>query len=1384
MKKRTGKMISLSLAVAMAVTAAPVTALADENTQSNVIEASELTTAQNAGETETDTDTTTEKDVLKSNDAETLTGTDDLDTTSNNTITVADGSEETLQKAIEDANDGDKILVTKSITLTKPVIIDKGITLEAESLTPFVVDPNGNFNEMGDNHVFRLSHKDAVLDNVTLSLEERNTTPLNIVYVSAGTVQDCWLVGSGATANPVTRGVMVESGAKNVTITGNHFEDFFASAYINSGAEGEIADNNSVNTKESWCIADGSNMDLTGNTFEGTTTIDIKIFADSPSQKNNYTKEKFLAISKDNSSARIQNEIDGVTALDGSIIVSDKNSLEKAITYADTTETPIALQADITGDFVIGTDKNVSLDLNGHKITNESDHTITNNGTLTIKDSSGGKTGIIDNVTHARAAVWNDGIAVLEGGTYTRSLENGIDEGNSGGNSYYNIVNHNRMTIESGVTVEQDGNFSSMIENGWYNGNENTEKTPSIMIIEGGTFSGGLNTVKNDDYGELTINDGDFSNISQAAFLNWNTATINGGNFEVNNNADAVILNGYGNATMDKGELTINGGNFNTEQNDVNFIETMYAIDGYTSGTIEVNGGNIYGDIQLSDVTEGATLSITNGVTINGNITNQGVANVGVTNATVTGSVSNSGEGSVIISDGATVEDAVSNTGSGSMAVIESKIGSYTSGQNITFVDSTTTNGDTIENTQDVSAACARIGAKYYNTLKEALTESKSGDTITLVKDVTVSNTQAMANSNYNEAVITLKDGVTLDGDSHTIYADKNWFKSTDGKNANNPANHIVGVSGVSATIKNLTIVGNANTKHGINAFGTNGTNTLIVNNVTIKNCGTAGMVINGAKVTATNINTEGNPWGAINVDKSSGSELDLTGGTFKENVQIWTESDDPNISLDGVQLDEVTGEGTNLKGYTYFTDDVSKLGAAYNETTKTIYESLADALTAAQSRETISVVKDTELATDAAVAEGVTLVVNPDVTLSIAEGKTLTNNGTIENKGEIEGTVKQGTTGEVTKYYTVTFTSNKEIESVEVQDENDATVEPNVEGKFIYSLKDGKYTYTMETVRGTRNGSFTVDGKELTINERFSSGGGSSHSYDGYITIINPKNGEVSVSDDWAYEDDKITLTITPDDGYEVDKIEIVDDEGDKITAKKVEDEDNKYTFRMANCDVTVTVTFKEEGKTTEDTDKEEDKDDEETTELNFTDVKESDWFFKGVEYVVDKGIMSGVSENEFAPSGKLTRAMLVQMLYNMESRPACDAENAFMDVPVGQWYTDAVIWANDEKIVSGMGDGLFAPNMEITREQMVAMLYNYAKYKGYDVTASADLSAFADTASVSAWAQPAMQWAVAEGYISGMGDSQLAPQGTATRAEIASVIMRFMEATAETAE
>ena len=307
---------------------------------------------------------------------------------------------------------------------------------------------------------------------------------------------------------------------------------------------------------------------------------------------------------------------------------------------------------------------------------------------------------------------------------------------------------------------------------------------------------------------------------------------------------------------------------------------------------------------------------------------------------------------------------------------------------------------------------------------------------------------------------------------------------------------------------------------------------------------------------------------------------------------------------------------------------------------------------------------------------------------------------------------------------------------------------------------ENGEYTYTLQ---------------------KKSSGG--SHRYDGYITIINPKNGSVSVSDDWADEDQKITLTITPDKGYVVDKIEIVDAEGDKIDAKKVEDEDNEYTFRMANCDVTVTVTFKEEGKTE---DKEEtneteeiDKTEETTTPetVAFSDVSESDWFYKGVSYVVENGMMNGVGENQFAPNAPLTREMLAVVLYNMEKQPESTGVNPFADVKADMWYTDAIVWANANGIVAGYDDSTFGLGDSITREQLAAILYRYAQMKGYDVTEKADLTGYADSAAISGYAVEAMQWANANGIVNGMTATTLAPQGTATRAQVATMLMNFCE-------
>ena len=247
-------------------------------------------------------------------------------------------------------------------------------------------------------------------------------------------------------------------------------------------------------------------------------------------------------------------------------------------------EVEIKLYDDLFEDVVIPEGRVVTLDLAGFTITNVSDHTIVNYGNLTIKDSSEQKSGVVDNITHARAAVYNEvgGVFVLDGARLARSLENGASSSDNGGNSYYVLLNHGTAMLNG--YISQDGAYSSLIENGWYNGSENTTGAASVMNIIGGKYSGGLNTVKNDDYGVLTISAGTFSNVEQSAVLNWNEATISGGTFQVNSNY-AVVLNGYLNDTMDKGELTITGGSFHGQ--------TMIAqMSGSQSiGEVAISGG-------------------------------------------------------------------------------------------------------------------------------------------------------------------------------------------------------------------------------------------------------------------------------------------------------------------------------------------------------------------------------------------------------------------------------------------------------------------------------------------------------------------------------------------------------------------------------------------------------------------------------------------------------------------------------------------------------------------------------------------------------------------------------------------------------------------------
>ena len=176
------------------------------------------------------------------------------------------------------------------------------------------------------------------------------------------------------------------------------------------------------------------------------------------------------------------------------------------------------------------------------------------------------------------------------------------------------------------------------------------------------------------------------------------------------------------------------------------------------------------------------------------------------------------------------------------------------------------------------------------------------------------------------------------------------------------------------------------------------------------------------------------------------------------------------------------------------------------------------------------------------------------------------------------------------------------------------------------------------------------------------------------------------------------------------------------------------------------------------------------------FLDVNEGDWFYAAVAYAYENGLMDGVGGNRFAPNSATTRAQLVTILYRMEGQPAVSGDLPFTDVESGTWYTDAILWAAQNNIVNGVSDTEFAPGDDLTRQQLVTILYRYAEAKGYDVSASADLSGYPDAGQVQDYAQPAMAWAVAEGIVEGM-DGNLNPAGNASRAQIATILMRFCE-------
>lgn len=254
------------------------------------------------------------------------------------------------------------------------------------------------------------------------------------------------------------------------------------------------------------------------------------------------------------------------------------------------------------------------------------------------------------------------------------------------------------------------------------------------------------------------------------------------------------------------------------------------------------------------------------------------------------------------------------------------------------------------------------------------------------------------------------------------------------------------------------------------------------------------------------------------------------------------------------------------------------------------------------------------------------------------------------------------------------------------------------------------------------------------------------------------PENGAVTTSPSRPEEGDAVTITPKPDEGFEVDEIHITDENGKEIAV--TQNPDGTYTFTQPDGKVTITVTFRCDGG-------------ELCPGHHLTDVSKDAWYHAAVDYVVKQGIMEGMSATTFSPNIEVTRAQAVQILYNLEGQPTVDGDNEFTDV--SGWYETAVTWAAQTGVATGYGDGTFQPGDNITRQEFAQMLYNYAKYKGYDLTAEGDLSQFPDSGSVADWAEAAMSWANGNELINGHDNGTIDAGGTAIRAQAASILMKF---------
>lgn len=291
----------------------------------------------------------------------------------------------------------------------------------------------------------------------------------------------------------------------------------------------------------------------------------------------------------------------------------------------------------------------------------------------------------------------------------------------------------------------------------------------------------------------------------------------------------------------------------------------------------------------------------------------------------------------------------------------------------------------------------------------------------------------------------------------------------------------------------------------------------------------------------------------------------------------------------------------------------------------------------------------------------------------------------------------------------------------------------------------------------GSSTITVTMGEKTYHLHLTRSGGGGGERTYP--PTILETEHGTVTVDPTHPRQGDPVTITAQPDEGYGVGEITVTRPDGSQV--ELTENSDGTWGFPQPGESVTIAVTFRCDGG-------------ELCPSAHLTDVELNAWYHEAVDYVVEHGIMAGVSATAFQPNGSLTRGQVVQILHNLEGKPEETAEAPFTDT-AGHWALEAIAWAAQNNVVAGYDDGTFGPEKLVTREEFAQMMYNYAKFKGYDLTAGGDLAQFPDAGAISDWAETALSWANGKGLINGHDNGTIDPQGNTTRAQAASIMKNF---------